>query len=141
MTTKKPDTNPPEPADNASRETLGGIEALNQRLTELLRPFTADVQSFLDDLEGRSFGLAANKAIVLSIQLLLQRLGLRIRCPHCSEPAILRCRSTGNTKGGSFQLEHSARGRQTNHGGGTTFPAMRLVPVPPDKRRKRKNRS
>jgi predicted RNA-binding Zn-ribbon protein involved in translation (DUF1610 family) len=137
---KNPDPVLPEAADDLSRETLRGIEALNQRLTQVLQPFTADVQAFLDGIEGRSFGLAANKSIVLSTQLLLQRLGLRVRCPHCGEPAILRCRSTRNAKGGSFQFEHSARGKQTNHGGGTTFPAMRLVPAPPDKRRKRKKR-
>jgi hypothetical protein len=128
-------------ADEASQDVIGSLEALNQRLTELLQPFTADLQTFLDGLEGRSFGLAANKAIIAAIQSLLQRLGLRVRCPHCAQPTIPRCRPMKNTKGGSFQFEHSQGGKQTNHGGATTFPAFKLVPAPPDRRRKRKKRS
>lgn len=126
------------PADEASSGVIGGLDELNRRLTELLHPFTGDLQTLLDDLEGRSFGLAANKVIIAAVQGLLQRLGLRVRCPHCGQPAIPRCRPMRNTKGGSFQFEHSQGGKQTNHGGGTTFPAFKLVPAPPDRRRKRK---
>jgi hypothetical protein len=130
----------PIPAEEDSGEITRSLEAMNQRLTEILQPFVGEIQSFLDSLEGRSFGLTANEAITTAIQALLQRLGMRVRCPRCGSPAIPRCRPMPNTKAGSFQFEHYQRGRQTNHGGGTTFPAMKLVPAPPDRRRKRKKR-
>jgi hypothetical protein len=90
---------------------------------------------------NHSFGsLEANQAVVAAIQRLLHRLDLRAECPRCHKPAIPRCRATRNAKDGSFQFEHSHRGRQTNHGGSTTFPAFRLMPPPPDRRRERKKR-
>jgi hypothetical protein len=138
---KTTDATVPDQANVASQSVIGGLDEMNRRLTELLQPFTGDLQTFLNGLEGRSFGLAANKAIIAAIQGLLQRLGLRVRCPHCAQPAIPRCRPMKNTKGGSFQFEHSRSGKQTNHGGGTTFPAFKLVPAPPDRRRKRKKRT
>jgi hypothetical protein len=116
------------------------LQGINARLTQLLAPVIENVKEILTRLKGRSFGLATNEALVSVIQQLLSRLGLRVSCPRCSEPAILRCRETGNARDGSFQFEHSAGGRQTNHGGGATFPALTLVPAPPDRRRARKKR-
>jgi hypothetical protein len=132
--TDQPEADQPDPA-----ELLRGLQSINERLTALLAPVIEDVEAALARLEGRSFGLGANDVLVSAIQQLLNRLGLRVRCPRCSEPASLRCRETGNARDGSFQLEHYASGRQTNHGGGTTFPALTLVSAPPDRRRARKD--
>jgi hypothetical protein len=131
-------TDQPETVQPDSADLLRGLQTIDQRLTSLLAPVIEDVEAALARLEGRSFGLEANEAIVSAIQQLLNRLGLRVSCPRCSEPAILRCRETGNARDGSFQFEHSASGKQTNHGGGASFPALTLVPAPPDRRRARK---
>jgi hypothetical protein len=133
-------TDQPEAAQPDPAELLRGLQAIDERLTALLAPIIEEVDDALTRLEGRSFGLEANEALVSAIQQLLNRLGLRVRCPRCREPAILRCRETGNARDGSFQFEHYASGRQTNHGGGATFPALTLVPAPPDRRRARKKR-
>jgi hypothetical protein len=103
-------------------------------MTEHVQPFTAELRAFLDGLEARSFGLAANKAILAAIQSLLQRLGLRVCCPKCGEPAILRCRPHSYAKGGAFVFGHSQGGQHATHGGGTTFPAFKLVSAPPNRR-------
>jgi hypothetical protein len=118
-----------EHADEASQSVIGGLDELNRRLTEHVQPFTAELRAFLNGLEGRSFGLAANKAILAAIQGLLQRLGLRVCCPYCGEPAILRCRPHSYAKGGAFGFGHS----QATHGGWITFPALKLVPAPPNR--------
>lgn len=137
MAKKHPAPPPPVATEVESRETLRALEALDGKLSRLLEPMIGEVQAFLDGLAGRSFGLAGNRAVALAVQLLLERLRLRVRCPRCKATAILRCRATRNAKGGSFQFEHSAKGKQTNHGGRTTFPQIHLMPAPPDRRRKR----
>lgn len=130
-----------EAADVTTEEILATLSSLDGKLTELLGPFVREVEAVLARLAGRSFGRRGNEAIVRTLQLLLQRLGLRVRCTHCRAPAILRCRATGNAKGGSFQFEHYLNGKQTNHGGRATFPKVRLVPAPSDRRRKRRKRN
>jgi hypothetical protein len=130
-------------ADHAPGEAPGEmfqrLVGLDAMLSELLEPLKGELQELLEGLEGHSFGLASNKSLTDAIQMLLTRLGLRVRCPRCKAPAHIRCRATKTAKDGSFQFEHSG-GRQTNHGGGTMFPKLKLVPAPPDRRRKRNKR-
>jgi hypothetical protein len=140
MPKKKPVGESEEAPALTPEGVLERLTTIGDTLTELLKPLTAETQSLLDGLEGQSFGLEANLRLTAAIQLLLHRLGLRVKCVKCGEAAQIRCRETGNAKGGSFQFEHT-HGKQTNHGGGTTFPKLQLVPAPADPRRKRKSRA
>jgi hypothetical protein len=124
-------------ASDATR-VLAQLNELQQKLAKLSEPIVAELQQLLDSLHGQSFGLSRNVAFVEAVQQALARLGRRVRCPRCGKAAILRCRSTTTAKEGSFQFEHYTDGRQTNHGGGTTFPALQLTVAPPDKRKSRK---
>lgn len=119
---------------------LQRLTAVDASLTRILEPVVTETQQVLNCLEGRSFGLEVNIEITSAIQLLLQRLGLRVTCVKCEQPGQIRCRATRNAKGGSFQFEH-AQGKPTNHGGGTTFPKLQLIGAPPDSRRRRKKRA
>ncbi|CAN5456069.1 hypothetical protein BH10PLA2_BH10PLA2_23450 [soil metagenome] len=119
---------------------LGALGHVDARLSELLKPLVAELQTTLSALEGKSFGFELNKKVIDAIQTQLQRLGMRVCCPRCSAAAIPRCRATASAKDGSFQFEHYQEGKQTNHGGGTTFPVLKLIPAPPDQRRTRKKR-
>jgi hypothetical protein len=140
MAKKKSAPEPALPAES-SPAALKSLRELDARLTQRQGPVVKDLQALLDGLANQSFGsLEANEAVVAAVQRLLHRPDLRAVCPRCGEPAIPRCRATGNAKDGSFQSEHSHRGRQTNHMGSTTFPAFRLMPnrrLPPPRGRGR----
>lgn len=127
-------------ANSDSADAIQRLAGLDSKLTDLLQPIVDELQQLLAGLEGMSFGFDTNKAIVEAVQVQLQRLGMRVNCPRCGAAAIPRCRATKTAKDGSFQFEHYQEGRQTNHGGSTTFPALKLVPAPPDQRRTRKKR-
>jgi len=130
---EQPATTGPPNADDA----LATLAQFDDHLADLQRPVVKQVQQFLDQLEGQSFGsLEANQAVASALQFLLNRLGLRVECPRCGRPAIFRCRSSRSPTTPSFQFEHFEEGRRTNHVGTTTWPALRLVPAPPDRRRK-----
>jgi hypothetical protein len=120
------------------RSALKSLRELDEQLATIQAPVVERLERVLDALRGKSFdSLEANQTVIGTIQRLLRRLDLRVECPRCHEPAILRCRAVRNAKDGSFKFEHS-RGRRTNHGGSTTIPAFRLLPTPHDARRKRK---
>jgi hypothetical protein len=121
-----------------AKKAINAIRLIDVKLTEVLNPLVVELQETLLSLEGKSFGLEINRQIIEAIQGQLQRLGMRVCCPRCGAPAIPRCRATKNARDGSFQFEHYQEGRQTNHGGGTAFPAFKLIMASPDQRRMRK---
>ena len=70
-------------------------------------------------------------------------LGVRVVCPRpdCNEPSSIRCQAAGRTKHGSFEFEHLRNGRLISHAASVTIPPdLRLVPAPPNPRRKLKRR-
>lgn len=85
---------------------------------------------------GWSFGsLEDNQSFTANVHELLDQHGLRVSCPQCGHPAILRCQNAGNAKAGVFLYDHTLDTGRTFHGGPTTFPPLTLVPRP--QRRKR----
>ena len=61
----------------------------------------------LNSFAGSNFGsIQNNKTFARSIQELLDSNGLRVACPECGSPAILRCQSAGNSKTGVFLYDH-----------------------------------
>ncbi len=88
----------------------------------------------ISKLEGTQLGsFQGNQALAAKVHQLLDSAGLRVRCPHCGQPAILRCLAAGNTATGSFVFDHYLEEGRTFHGGRTTFPRLFLVAKPPRK--------
>jgi hypothetical protein len=82
----------------------------------------------LRSLEGLKFPtLEENQKLVAAIHRLLDENGLRLQCPNCGEPAILRCLKAGNSPAGSFLFDHRVNGRRTMHGGKGDLPSMHVV--------------
>ena len=89
----------------------------------------------LNSYAGMSFGsLRNNQAFTRAVHELLENYGLRIACPECGAPAILRCQPVGNAKTGAFLYDHYLETGRTFHGGPTAFPSVRVVPKPPRRR-------
>lgn len=65
------------------------------------------------------------------LAVLLERLGRRVYCPRCNQPALLRAARSGNTKGGVFRFEHVAAGKTTHHTGRKQLAEIRLTTIAP----------
>ena len=116
---------PLQPALVNLAATRAEIEAFKQAIMTSLE---VTVSSFA----GSNFGsLQNNRTFTRSVQELLDANGLRVECPECGAPAILRCQRAGNAKTGAFLYDHYLETGRTFHGGPTTFPRLKLVAKPP----------
>lgn len=106
-------------------------QEFGQELKERLEERVSRVTRLLDQA-----GPEERRAFVAALREELNSLNLRVVCPACEQPAILRFGRTGTAKNGAFFFEHSTGGRQTSHGVTTAVPAIILVAKPPDKRLK-----
>ncbi len=125
---------------------LGNLAPLQPALTNL-EATRAEIASFKDAIRislevtlnnyaGWNFGsLRNNQTFVRNVHELLESNSLRVECPECGSPAILRCQSAGNAKTGVFMYDHYLSTGRTFHGGPTTFPRVKLVARPPRRRR------
>ena len=94
------------------------------------------IEQTLAQWSGKSFGsLEANREMATTIHEVLESHGLRVRCPECGHPAILRCGARPSLPDGVFVFDHVIAGRRTFHGGGKTLPDLRLTAKPPRRRR------
>jgi len=120
----------------ASADAAVRIEALKQQINRLQRAVRLAIESELADWTGRTYGsLAANQDIVRMIHEMIDGHGLRLKCPECGHPAILRCSSRPGIADGVFVFDHQVDGRRTFHGGGVVMPPLRLVAKPPRRRK------
>ena len=73
--------------------------------------------------------LRLNQELALSIQSVIDRLGVAVACgkDDCEVPAVVRCTSAKTTKGGIFQFSHYIDGRTTNHKGPKHLPSFKLT--------------
>lgn len=111
------------------------LDHLKRQLNRLQRTVRLAIEQSLADWSGKAFGsLLANREITATIHELLEGHGLRVSCPECGHPAILRCSVRPGIADGVFVFDHVIDGRRTFHGGGTTLPVLRLVAKPPRKR-------
>jgi len=116
----------------------GSLEAANlqlirlqQQLNRLQRSIRLSIEGEFASLVGQSFqSLEANEAVTGMIQQLLDAHGLRVQCPECGHPAILRCSPRPGVAHGVFVLDHTIEGRRTFHGGYSVLPTIRLVAKP-----------
>jgi hypothetical protein len=120
----------------AATDAAVRIEALKQRINRLQRAVRLAIESELADWTGRTYGsLTANQDVVRMIHDMIDGHGLRLKCPECGHPAILRCSSRPGIADGVFVFDHQIDGRRTFHGGGVVMPALRLVAKPPRRRK------
>lgn len=119
---------PLQPALVNLESTKAEIEAFKDAISRSL-------EVTLNSYSGMSFGsLRNNQTFTRNVHELLDGYGLRVECPECGSPAILRCQSAGNSKTGVFLYDHYLESGRTFHGGPSTFPAVRVVPKPPRRR-------
>jgi predicted RNA-binding Zn-ribbon protein involved in translation (DUF1610 family) len=86
----------------------------------------------LSKYEGQRFeSLQTNQAFTTELHKLLESAGLRVVCPHCGQPSILRCLAVGNTATGAFVFDHYLDTVRTFHGGRATIPRLFLIAKPP----------
>lgn len=111
------------------------LDHLKRQLNRLQRTVRLAIEQTLAEWSGKAFGsLLANREITATIHELLEGHGLRVSCPECGHPAILRCSARPGIADGVFVFDHMIDGRRTFHGGGTTLPVLRLVAKPARKR-------
>lgn len=96
------------------------------------RQIRLQIQARLEALAGCTMrDTHANQDLVRQIHAMLERNGLRVRCPECGHPAILRVSPRSGAQHGVFVFDHTIDGRRTFHGGRGTLPILRLVVKPP----------
>ena len=114
---------------------LTNLEATRTEIAAFKDAIRVSLEITLNNFAGWNFGsLRNNQTFARSVHELLESNSLRVECPECSSPAILRCQSAGNSKTGAFLYDHYLSSGRTFHGGPTTFPRVKLVARPPRRR-------
>jgi hypothetical protein len=112
-------------------EALREFNVLSGQLQAFQTQIKQTIESKLKKFHGWSFdSLAENQAFAKSLHQILESHGLRVRCPECGHPAILRCLRAGNSKNGVFVFDHYLESGRTFHGGPTTIPSLKIVAKP-----------
>lgn len=107
------------------------LSALREHVQKLQQQIVQQIELRLQRFKGWSFdSLRENQAFAKSVHQLLDSHGLRVVCPECGNPAILRCLRAGNAKHGAFVFDHYLDSGRTFHGGSTSVPLLRVVPKP-----------
>ncbi|QEF96315.1 hypothetical protein Mal15_03420 [Stieleria maiorica] len=112
------------------------LAELKREMNRLQREIRLAIQAQLGRMAGQSLGsIEANRELARSIQEMLDAHGLRVRCTHCGNPAILRVSPRSGAAAGVFVFDHTIDGRRTFHGGRIQMPEIRLVAKPARKPR------
>jgi len=120
-----------QPAEAAQR-----LIVLKQQIQRLQRSVRLAIENELTHWSGKTYGsLQANQDVVRMLHEMVDSHGLRLRCPECGHPAILRCSARPGIDAGVFVFDHQVDGRRTFHGGGIVLPVLRLVAKPPRRRK------
>lgn len=111
---------------------LTNLEATRTEIAAFKDAIRVSLEVTLNGYAGWNFGsLRNNQTFTRNVHALLDANSLRVECPECGSPAILRCQSAGNSKTGVFLYDHYLESGRTFHGGPSTFPAVKLVARPP----------
>lgn len=118
------------PAAKVERAELE-LKKLNSDLQLLHIQMQRMIESRLAQFHGWSFGsLSENQEFAKLVHQILDGHGLRVVCPECGNPAILRCLRAGNAKNGVFVFDHYLDSGRTFHGGPTTVPLFKVTAKP-----------
>ena len=114
------------------------FEHLGDEITQMQRQIRLRIEQRLRPFTGCEMGsIESNQNLVRQIHGLLERHGLRLICPECGHPAILRFSQRGDRGGrgssaiGVFVFDHTIDRRRTFHGGSRMMPTIRLTVRPP----------
>lgn len=115
---------------------VSGLTAVRQEIQQHQKAIVHAIERQLQMFSGWNFGsLKDNQSFAREVHQLLESHGLRVQCPECGSPAILRCQNAGNSKTGVFLFDHYLDKGRTFHGGPTTVPELWIVPRPPRRKR------
>jgi hypothetical protein len=118
------------PAAQLSR-AQGELGQLVIDLQGMQQQILKTIESRLAQFHAWSFrSLAENQEFAKVVHQLLDSHGLRVQCPECGHPAILRCLRAGNSKNGVFVFDHYLDSGRTFHGGPTTVPLLKVIAKP-----------
>ncbi len=107
------------------------LDLLTNEVERLQQEIVKQIETKLLSFGGWAFAsLADNQAFAKMVHQLLDSHGLRVACPECGNPAILRCLRAGNAKHGAFVFDHYLDTGRTFHGGSTTVPVLHVVKEP-----------
>ncbi len=107
------------------------VERLTAEVHALQQQISQRIELRLQQFHGWAFAsLAENQAFAKLVHQMLDSHGLRVVCPECGHPAILRCLRVGNAKHGAFVFDHYLDSGRTFHGGPSTVPLIKVVGKP-----------
>lgn len=107
------------------------VRSLSEEIGSLQQQICSRIEARVRQFHGWTFGsLEENQRFAKMIHQLLDNHGLRVECPECRNPSILRCLRAGNAKHGVFVYDHYLDSGRTFHGGPTTVPLLRVVNKP-----------
>ncbi len=107
------------------------VQKLTAEVLALQQQIGQRIEIRLQHFHGWAFAsLAENQAFAKLVHQMLDSHGLRVQCPECGHPAILRCLRVGNAKHGAFVFDHYLDTGRTFHGGPTTVPLIKVVAKP-----------
>lgn len=119
-------------AEQPLHRAIGTLDETERTIETLQDQIRQQLEKSIQALAGTNFGsLAANQEVAKRVHTLLDNKGLRVRCPECGTPAILRCQKAGNSRTGAFMFDHYLDTGRTFHGGQTTFPLVTVTNKPP----------
>lgn len=113
------------------KQAADQIQLLAGEVLTIQQQIKRNIETRLQQFHGWSFqSLGENQAFAKMVHQLLDGYGLRVVCPECGNPAILRCLRAGNAKNGAFVFDHYLESGRTFHGGPTTVPLITVVQKP-----------
>lgn len=112
-------------------QAIDQVNSLSEEIGALQQQIRRTIEARVQQFHGWAFGsLEENQRFAKMIHQLLDNHGLRVECPECRNPSILRCLRAGNAKHGVFVYDHYLDTGRTFHGGPTTVPLLRVVNKP-----------
>lgn len=111
------------------------FEEIDAAVSQIKRRIVTLLENEFRKYADVNFGsLSANQEFCRRLHRILEENGLRVRCPECGTPAILRCQGSRKTSG-QFVFDHTFNTRRTFHGGTSVVPRLTIVPKPERKAR------
>lgn len=117
--------------DPTLQQAVDHLGHLTQEIQSLQTQIVRSIETSLQRFYGWTFAsLSEKQAFAKLVHKILDSHGLRVQCPECGHPAILRCLRAGNAKHGAFVFDHYLETGRTFHGGLTTVPRLKVVAKP-----------
>jgi predicted RNA-binding Zn-ribbon protein involved in translation (DUF1610 family) len=112
------------------------LDSLEQEISSHQAAIRRCIENTLSHLKGwTSNSLRDKQTFATRVHRLLDSHGLRVVCPTCGEPSILRAQATGNSRAGAFTFDHYLENGRTFHGGLAQLPILQVVGKPARKPR------